>query len=332
MYNILNISIILYIRRQNMSLYEGISCPVCKNEFVDGDDIVVCPECGTPHHRECYNMIGHCVNQGLHQSGYSFQDEINKNKPQKTEANVVAQEKPKSEEKAQQMPPFVPVAVENEDNEEFKNDSTEIDGFKVQDIANVVRVKAHHFVPIFNSLSQKKTKASWNGSGFIFGSFYLLYRKMYKQGIAFFALCLSVLYASNALIFKYAPAFTGAIVDLSRSSMSGINPTQEQMKAIMNAGDIKTAMLITYGAIGVIALLHLIIGIFANAIYKKSVEGIIKKVDAQLNDDATTGMPTIISIDSNMPKEQIRRIYLARRGGVSFFAPAIAVMIFSLIM
>ena len=34
-----------------MSIYNNCVCPVCKKQFEDGDDIVVCPECGTPHHR-----------------------------------------------------------------------------------------------------------------------------------------------------------------------------------------------------------------------------------------------------------------------------------------
>lgn len=29
-------------------------CPVCDKQFKKGDDVVVCPECGAPHHRECY--------------------------------------------------------------------------------------------------------------------------------------------------------------------------------------------------------------------------------------------------------------------------------------
>ena len=28
--------------------YRGQHCPICGKEFCDGDDIVVCPECGTP--------------------------------------------------------------------------------------------------------------------------------------------------------------------------------------------------------------------------------------------------------------------------------------------
>ena len=55
-----------------MPSYENEKCPVCGEKFKDGDDIVTCPECGTPHHRECYKKIGHCINEDKHASGYEF--------------------------------------------------------------------------------------------------------------------------------------------------------------------------------------------------------------------------------------------------------------------
>ena len=44
----------------------GKTCPVCKKTFVESDDIVVCPECGTPHHRSCYASIGRCALSSKH--------------------------------------------------------------------------------------------------------------------------------------------------------------------------------------------------------------------------------------------------------------------------
>lgn len=41
--------------------YTGLSCPVCGQAFQPSDDIVVCPQCGAPHHRECYAKVGHCA-------------------------------------------------------------------------------------------------------------------------------------------------------------------------------------------------------------------------------------------------------------------------------
>jgi len=44
-----------------MTDYTGLKCPVCGEAFTVNDDIVVCPECGAPYHRECYAKVGKCV-------------------------------------------------------------------------------------------------------------------------------------------------------------------------------------------------------------------------------------------------------------------------------
>lgn len=43
-----------------MFFYEGLSCPVCGKPFEEGEDIVACPQCGAPHHRDCWKREGHC--------------------------------------------------------------------------------------------------------------------------------------------------------------------------------------------------------------------------------------------------------------------------------
>lgn len=53
--------------------YKGLPCPVCNVRFNDGDDIVVCPECGAPYHRECYNSSGKCIFPDLHAVGASWE-------------------------------------------------------------------------------------------------------------------------------------------------------------------------------------------------------------------------------------------------------------------
>lgn len=49
--------------------YTGIPCPVCEKEFTDSDDIVVCPVCGAPYHRSCYEEKGSCIFEDLHEEG-----------------------------------------------------------------------------------------------------------------------------------------------------------------------------------------------------------------------------------------------------------------------
>ena len=55
-----------------MQNYEGCNCPVCKKPLSPSDDIVVCPECGAPYHRACYQQQGACVYEHLHKTGFEW--------------------------------------------------------------------------------------------------------------------------------------------------------------------------------------------------------------------------------------------------------------------
>lgn len=50
--------------------YTKETCKSCGKEFAEDDDIVVCPVCATPHHRECWKATGKCINEELHSEGY----------------------------------------------------------------------------------------------------------------------------------------------------------------------------------------------------------------------------------------------------------------------
>lgn len=53
--------------------YTGIDCPVCNQKFGEHDDVVVCPVCGTPHHRSCWHETGVCKNADKHAEGFIWQ-------------------------------------------------------------------------------------------------------------------------------------------------------------------------------------------------------------------------------------------------------------------
>lgn len=55
--------------------YTGYKCDSCGKPFEEDDEIVVCPECATPQHRECYNEKGGCVNGHLHSEDFQWQGE-----------------------------------------------------------------------------------------------------------------------------------------------------------------------------------------------------------------------------------------------------------------
>lgn len=68
-----------------MPIYVGQPCSSCGRILTKTDDIVVCPECGSPYHRDCYISEGKCTNQKLHETGESWQPTIKQEekKPEK---------------------------------------------------------------------------------------------------------------------------------------------------------------------------------------------------------------------------------------------------------
>lgn len=50
--------------------YLNQKCTHCDKLFTKDDDVVVCPVCGTPQHRECYEEHNQCINQDKHAEGY----------------------------------------------------------------------------------------------------------------------------------------------------------------------------------------------------------------------------------------------------------------------
>lgn len=53
--------------------HTGIKCPVCGEAFKQDDDVVVCPQCGAPYHRACYEKEGKCIFGDLHEAGKDWE-------------------------------------------------------------------------------------------------------------------------------------------------------------------------------------------------------------------------------------------------------------------
>lgn len=78
-----------------MQRYFGIECPVCNKPFTQSDDIVVCPVCGGPHHRECYADIGECAFKENHKEGKEWTNPRAGIKPPVPESGTAPAEAPR---------------------------------------------------------------------------------------------------------------------------------------------------------------------------------------------------------------------------------------------
>ena len=79
--------------------YEGQPCMICGRMFGEDDDIVTCPECGTPYHRACYKEAGACINTALHESGGSWAVQRRREIAAEHRAERLAEEAEQAEER-----------------------------------------------------------------------------------------------------------------------------------------------------------------------------------------------------------------------------------------
>ena len=171
--------------------YENETCPVCGEKFTADSDVVVCPDCGTPHHRECYLKTNHCCNEDRHNTGFIWRP---------TATPTVVPEKPESKEEIPNvLPPAFSrdkmpengiaseITIDKEGNQKLVyreiRGNERIGDKTVADYAAVIQKNVRKFIPKFMMMDKTGGKVSWNWAAFFFGPFWLAYRKMWKHAI-----------------------------------------------------------------------------------------------------------------------------------------------------
>ena len=288
--------------------YNELSCPVCGRKFEENDDVVVCPECGTPHHRECYEAEGHCANEARHGEGFTFE------KPAPTENEPHPEQRPgRGGEKAvcpvcrHENPPgsefceycgqkltilgydltALSAPAEDGGDENRKSNSFDqrfygqqtspsgkvIDGMSADDISEYVRNNYNKYLHKFEKLSEKKL--SWNWAAFFFTPYWFFYRKLIKPGIIFLTamLCVTVIFTNpmNKIAqgyFEMGEVFESETV------------TEEDAKQVLQDLQKLTMEMLPYVAafIGLNLLIRVLAALFADKIYKKRVYENIQKI------------------------------------------------------
>ena len=180
---------------------EGVSCVRCHAYLFPEDDIVYCPICGAPHHRECYNQLGHCALEEFHGTDRQY------DKVKAREAEQSAAEMPNTGENAEGLitcqmchekydfalnacpkcgAPNIAKAGGSFVNFDFLGgvpaDYDIGDGITADEAKRFVAANTPRYIPKFAVLNAKN-KLSWNWLAFLFPCGWMLSRKMYKNGI-----------------------------------------------------------------------------------------------------------------------------------------------------
>ena len=214
-----------------MSLYTGLKCKVCDKSFLEEDDIVVCPDCGTPYHRSCYKEKGECINYELHEKNQSYS--VNEEKAKKIGDKIICEkcgmqnkslsifcercgnpitiEKSTADERnvnTEENPFPNMIRVDYNDKYCGFDPDEDFDGATTAELADFIGDNNKFFLPIFKLMKERKKKGTFNLSALLCPPAYFAYRKM--TGTAIMSLIVqlilwlpSIVYFLGSLISKY---------------------------------------------------------------------------------------------------------------------------------
>ncbi len=343
---------------RKMSLYKNQKCPVCEEVFADGDDIVVCPECGTPHHRECYKTLGHCANADKHGTGFEFEaEEMSEEKAEDGEQSsafrpfimpeaqtTVCEKCGREIEKGsafctycgerQESPAFLS-AYSAVNSKAFQEDSG-IDGYSATELSSAIVVNTNKFITKF----RKNKKISWNWSAFIFGPYYFFYRKMMKYGLLALVINLIVSLVLNGVFAKQLSAYNAVVSSEQYKELFTNGFANSELMAQFSAEPAVEALMPVMLVFALCTLaLRVVFALFADGLYRKHVLKMIDTVNKQLEEDMAEDMPMIPQLQFRqnqksepLSKKQLKILLLNQRGGTSVFLPLAAFFALQFIM
>ncbi|MDR0904106.1 MAG: zinc-ribbon domain-containing protein [Ruminococcus sp.] len=223
-----------------MDEFKGSRCIVCGNVFTDKDDIVVCPDCGTPYHRACYKSVGSCINHALHETRGSWKPDLQpeevtapdtfcsrcgKQNPQDAlfcescgyPLNSIIMDVDEEGEPTEPQDSFImyPHLINYSDPCCGLNPNEEFDGVKLSEIADYVDKNTHYYIPIFKNFKTHGKNISWNLSALVFPELYFAYRKMVLP--AFAALLIRLILVIPSLILAYSQVNAGELSEFAKT-------------------------------------------------------------------------------------------------------------------
>lgn len=342
--------------------YANERCRSCGEIMHESDDIVVCPVCATPQHRECWMKNGHCVNEELHASGYIWErgkaqtesasadnDTYNEQGDSRV-CHICGSENPDDAlhcgncgalfGETQQDKKCPNCGKQNDPDAVHCNqcgmplmnvaggfftgnpylagtgfeENDLIGGHKAGDLAEFVQNSSRNYLPKFRKMAEGK-KFTFNWAAFVFSPYWFFYRKMYKPGIAFIAIFATVTLVFSGLFSQEMTEYTNTFAQIAEKVEAGSLSEEEYIaieKELAQAmSKVAVPLSITVGAN---LIIRFICALIANKLfYKKIVE------DMKL-------------INDSVREENLRRMMVARRGGVSVLGFATSLMGYNVVL
>lgn len=301
----------------NYFRYLNQKCPVCEKEFTGEDDIVVCPLCGTPHHRDCYKKNGECGNFDKHNEGYRWTPDVKDapNPEPETEQSRTQQNSDFNQQQASASAFYGstanPLSLFPKDME---NDVT------TEEVAEFVQLNAFRYIQNFFYVKSKKSTFSW--SAFLLAPYWFFYRKLHKIGAVFLAVMIA-----SSVIFSLPSAsrkLSNDLYDFAAQYQELEQPeTAEEEQSLLNEYRSGFVAVFKNNAVGTVLLvaqlaillgMHLFAGFMANKLYYNHAIKNIRK------------------IKNETPDENQQKLLFFKIGGVSVSITLLALLSYEFIM
>ncbi|NLP48937.1 MAG: DUF2628 domain-containing protein [Clostridiales bacterium] len=268
-------------------LYIDESCVFCNEKFLSGDDVVVCPDCGSPHHRHCWLAEGACANASLHADGYLWQPNQKEQalSPETAASDLTCavcgaknakgsadcarcgntiygpdgQPQTRGREQATQPPSGGPM---NKKLIAFLKEfppTEKIGKVSAKELAVYVQIGAKRYINKFRKIEAGQKKLSWSWPAFFFSPYWFFYRKMYRQGGIFLGLSFAF-----SLLFSEPLAKVRQIIDTLPPVPEMTALDYEQFSALL--AEYSGVIILAFG-LGL--LLRLTAALIAVPLYKK---------------------------------------------------------------
>lgn len=219
-----------------MSMFAGCECPYCKRILTDEDDLAVCPECGTPHHRDCFRENGACANAHAHVAGFEWRRPLEEedvatdiacpacgrlNTPDNMFCNHCGADirgateqldGAYAEYEGRRSTTSVSGGVLGELNL-MANFSSELYGFSLEDWKTYIGSNQYYYLYHLDRQAKTGKKLSFTIGAALFPFLYFIYRKLWWPAIVSFAA--SMIVSVPILLNELAAMYGGAVLGVS---------------------------------------------------------------------------------------------------------------------
>ncbi len=244
-------------------------CAFCSAYLFEEDDVVYCPECGAPHHRECYLKVGACALKDKHGTAEQYTPP----KAQETKQEHQEQNTNFEQNAEQNEIPFAKININMPKIDPEINLDDTINGVSIRKLMSFIFINPIRYIKNFLKFS-KGGRVSWNWLAFLFPAPWLFLRKQYKMG--FFALVLSIASVVFALPLSY---------EMNDIYANSGNDPYNLVYNMMLSIDISSVPIYLCATLGTLldAAIRILCGLFGDKFYYSHVFSKLEKLANQEN-------------------------------------------------